>query len=106
MTIYIGFSRPFKSLFRNRIELMNEFMFSLICYMTLVFTDFSKTLEEQYLGGWFIIVMIMSFFLINMAIVLKSLIKIICLIIQKTKKVILHKFKSKKVQIKSSSNDQ
>ena len=93
MTIYIGKTRPFIGSFRNKIELFNEFQFSLICYMTVICTDFVLTLEDQYDGGWIIIVLIINFFFLNMCVVLKSLFKIISLIVEKNYNIIAQKVK-------------
>ena len=93
MTIYIGYSEPFLSSSRNKLELFNEFQFALICYMTLVFTDFVPTVEQQYKGGWMMIVLVLNFFFINMAIVIKSLFKSLFLIIEKSYIVIERKVK-------------
>ena len=90
-TIYIGYSEPFLSSFRNKLELLNEFQFASICYMTLIFTDFVPTVEKHYKGGWMLIVMILNFFFINMAIVLRSLFKSLFLIIEKYFRVIERK---------------
>ena len=101
MTIYIGYSRPFESLYRNRIELLNEFQFTSICYMTLIFTDFVPTLEQQYLGGWIIICLILNFFFINMIMVFQNLAKIVSLVIRKYSRVVVRKveiFKEKRAQ--------
>jgi hypothetical protein len=89
MTIYIGLSRPFAGgSFRNNIELFNEFQFSVICYMTVICTDFVLTLEDQYDGGWIIIVLIINFFFLNMVVVLKNLFKIISLVVEKNYNIV------------------
>jgi hypothetical protein len=40
MTVYIGVVKPLKGLNKHRIELMNEYQFSVICYSIVVSTDF------------------------------------------------------------------
>jgi len=61
--------------------------------MTLIFTDFVPTVEQQYKGGWMMIVLVLNFFFINMAIVLRSLFKSLFLIIEKSYRIIERKVK-------------
>ena len=39
----------------NNIETFNECMFMLLIYLTLTFTDFTETKEDQLIIGWFFI---------------------------------------------------
>ena len=74
MTIYAGHTKSFRIRHRNRVELMNEYQFSIICYFMVVFTDFIQV-TEQYEKGFIIIGLIIIFFVINMAAVIKNLVK-------------------------------
>ena len=67
-TMYVGIARPFSAQKRNRIEMMNEFQYSIICYFMIVFTDYIKV-TEQYQDGYIIIGLIGFFFVSNMVIV-------------------------------------
>ena len=80
MTIYTGHAQPYKIQKRNRVELMNEYMFSVICYFIIIFTDFMNV-TEQYEKSFIIIGLVMVFFFVNMAAVSKGLIKSLCLIL-------------------------
>ena len=94
MTIYIGYSQPFLSSSRNKLELFNEFHFASICYMTLIFTDFVPSVEQHYDGGWMLIALVLNYFFINMAIVIRSLLKSIFLIMEKSLNMIERKVKT------------
>ena len=68
MTIYTGYTRSFKIRYRNRVELLNEYQFSVICYFMVVFTDFVKV-TDKYEMGFVVIALILLFLFINMALV-------------------------------------
>ena len=68
MTIYTGYTRSFKIRYRNRVELLNEYQFSVICYFMVVFTDFLKV-TDKYEMGFVVIALILLFLFINMALV-------------------------------------
>ena len=69
MTHFIGY-KPFKSLVLNRIEIMNEYLMSSICYSSIVMTDYLTTNEDKYRGAWFTIGLISVTLCINISIVL------------------------------------
>ena len=69
--IYIGYQSPLVTRFNNHIEIMNELQVTFICYHTIIFTDFVKSVEDQYTSGWIIIGLVNLLLLINMMIVLK-----------------------------------
>jgi hypothetical protein len=67
--LYIGYCAPYQSRYRNRIEIMNELQVTFICYHTIIFTDFVKSVEDQYLAGWIMICLVNLLLLLNMGIV-------------------------------------
>ena len=68
MSIYIA-KKPFKSRFSNRIEIMNEFFMSSICYTAIVVTDYLSTVLKKYEGAWVAIGLVVLTLFINIAIV-------------------------------------
>jgi hypothetical protein len=59
---------------------MNEFLFGVISYLMVIFSDFVKV-TEQYNMGFSVVGIISLFLLINMSTVLTKIIKSICLIV-------------------------
>ena len=86
MTIYIGGVRPFKIRAQNSVEILNEYQFSVICYFMVVFTDFIK-LVDRYQMGFIQIALIVVFFLVNMTVVLRELVKGGCLIVTRLRRI-------------------
>ena len=64
-TIYLGKIRAWIDPKWFRMEQVNEFFVSLICYYCVCFTDFVPTPEQQYDFGWHAIGIALVFILIN-----------------------------------------
>jgi hypothetical protein len=71
--IYIGAMKPFKTRFLNNIEMINELQVTMICFHTIIFTDYVQTLDEQYNAGWIVIILVNVLLLTNIVIVLCSM---------------------------------
>ena len=69
MIIFIGL-KPFKFLLNSRIEIMNEYLMSSICYSSIVMTDYLVAVEDKYKGAWFTIGLISMTLSINISIVI------------------------------------
>ena len=55
---------------KNRIELMNEFLMSIMSYLVVLFTPYVSSIETRYDYGWFLIILISFDIIINMSIIL------------------------------------
>ena len=53
--VFFVISNPMADRNVNNIETFNECMFLLLIYLTLTFTDFTETKEDQLVIGWFFI---------------------------------------------------
>ena len=74
ITIYFGITKPYRDKISNTIELFNELQVTFICYFTLIFTDFVPTVDQQYIGGWYMIYMVIFMLAANMIYVLKIMV--------------------------------
>jgi len=68
MSVYLGF-KPFKHMLNNRIEMMNEFFMSSVCYSSIVLTDYLRSNSIKYKGAWFMISIISLTLFINISMV-------------------------------------
>ena len=64
-TIYLAKIRAWKDPKWHRIETMNELFVALVCYYSVLFTDFVRTPEQQYDFGWQAIGLTLLFIIIN-----------------------------------------
>ena len=53
--IFFGAFNPMADWRVNNVEIFNECMFMLLIYLTLTFTDFTESKEDQLVIGWFFI---------------------------------------------------
>ena len=74
MTLFVG-SKPFKVLSSNRIELLNEFLVSSVCYSCIIATDYHHLVDKKYEGAWFLILVITLTLFINIMIVTWSMLR-------------------------------
>ena len=58
MVIYLGFVWPFVCHSITKIEIFNEIMAILLCYLMLCFTDWIPRAKTRYLAGWIFIAVI------------------------------------------------
>jgi hypothetical protein len=100
-TIYIG-QRPFLTLFRNRLEFMNEFFLSITSYIIVGFTNFSVSDESKSQAGRIYILFMMTNFIPNIIIVVVLGLKGVYLII---KRYYIRIFKKEK-KVKICSNNE
>ena len=80
MTFYIA-NKPYLDRLSNRIELMNEFLMSSICYSCIIVTDQVIGNDQKYEGAWVMIFAISLTMLINIMIVIWFMLsnfKLIC----------------------------
>lgn len=89
--IYLGYFSPFKTKFRNRLEIFNEVTVLMSSFYMMCFTDLVGTLEAQSTMGWVMIVTIVLNSLINISIVLYVGGKGLYLIFVKYYRLVKHK---------------
>ena len=70
MIIYNGHSLPFASRFRSKVEVVNEVFITLDTFHFMLFTDFTRDVETQYLVGWSLVGFIVLHIFFNLSIVL------------------------------------
>ena len=87
--IYIGLVRPFKLKSENKFSLFHEFMICTITQQSLLFTDFTSSLEveERYILSWIPIAFITCWCFLDLLIVIKNALYTFKLIIIKYSRV-------------------
>ena len=87
----LGFSKPFKEPFAQRMEYFNEIVLLLTLYCMMCFTDFVPEVESQYNMGWICCLIVLSHFGINLFFMLKANVHVLGLKIKKCGKARAHK---------------
>lgn len=67
--IYQGYSAPFNSRFKNRLELFNELTVVVCSLHMMTFTDWIPDYSTQYLMGWSMIIVIIINLIVNLFII-------------------------------------
>ena len=88
--VFLGLSLPFKTRFKNRLELFNEFTVVTCTLLMMTFTQYVPDVETQYMMGWSMIGVIVFNFLVNLTIIISVAIKLFYLVAKKYYKRIRH----------------
>jgi len=67
--IYIGFSQPFTSRLKNRLEYINEAMVGIITFQFIFCTDWVDSEEFKFELGWILVISVLVLIVINLAFV-------------------------------------
>ena len=70
MLIYNGHAKPFKSLFRSRVEITNEVFITMDTFHFMLFTDFTRDVDTQFMIGWSLVAHIVAHIFFNLSIVI------------------------------------
>jgi hypothetical protein len=67
--LHVGYFTPFKTRFRNRLEIFNEVAVIVSSFYMMCFTDLVQTLEAQNVMGWSMIATIVCNCLVNIVLI-------------------------------------
>lgn len=90
MTIHLGYLKPFKSRYLNRIYLFNEYMIGVVSVHMLLFSDYIPDHETRNGAGWSMAGWIIFTIIVNMIFALYWAIRSLWLTLVKYYRIIKH----------------
>lgn len=73
--IYMGYVKPYTTLYKNKLEICNEIILLLAVYCLILFTEFVPGPEIRYKCGWAMIAVTFTLIAVNMTVVISTSIK-------------------------------
>ena len=101
---YLFIIRPFEDSRVNRLEIFNEYIFSLATLHMVLFSDCYDNSHMKYSLGWTFISLILLQIVVNFYVLISSILKNVCLYFKYGRKLLRKKIKRKYKIVKRSSS--